>query len=87
MNVFKGVIEKEGSFDGEVTEMEVRVDPMIILQYCLDGDENTEYEDNSNDKIDYTESENKLKIDENNQKICENQMKRKDSKNIEQQFR
>lgn len=38
----------------EVTEMEVRVDPMIILQCCLEGDDGTniENEEKSSDKED-----------------------------------
>lgn len=36
----------------EVTEMEVRVDPMIILQCCLEGDDGTNEEEKTSDKED-----------------------------------
>lgn len=43
-------MEKEIASDGEVTEMEVRVDPMIILQCCEDTlEENFPDEENSNE--------------------------------------
>lgn len=44
------------SQESEVTEMEVRIDPMIILQCCLDpGDDEDNMNDNNNDKNPDTE--------------------------------
>ncbi|XP_060536872.1 zinc finger protein 26-like [Cylas formicarius] len=40
----KGVIEKDVQNDTEITEMEVRVDPMAILQCCMDDDVDEEDE-------------------------------------------
>ncbi|KAJ8941874.1 hypothetical protein NQ318_001727 [Aromia moschata] len=45
----KGIKEKETIPESEVTEMEVRVDPMVILQCCLDGDDDN-HTDNDEEK-------------------------------------
>lgn len=45
---FQGVKEKEEPSEAEVTEMEVKIDPMIILQCCLDvDDENSIYKEDN----------------------------------------
>ncbi|KAJ8923740.1 hypothetical protein NQ315_010321 [Exocentrus adspersus] len=48
----KGIKEKEVVSQVEVTEMEVRVDPMSILQCCLEGDDGINGNNDEEKKID-----------------------------------